>query len=569
MTWSRKSKITRMARPGFDSLTLAAFTHQAQSLVGGRIQGIRQPSEHVVVFEAYRAGFGGVRWLFDCSAQWARTHFTTERAPNPQSPPAFCAALRKFVEGGQILSIEQRGFDRILDIAIRGHEGADYIFTGEFMGRHSNLILLGPDEGGARKILHAAKLIPAKLSRVREILPNKIYVAPPAPDKLNPLLSHDAPLNAYLGISPFLAQEIAARTITSGSESAAMAALFEAAQRNQWQPVLLHDADGNAAGAYPLRLGAWPQEQQQARDSISAALDEYYAFAMPRAQTDGEKRTLSGVLNKAWEQRAQSLAQVEKGQKEGSRGAQFRRWGDLLLGNLWQIESGQSSAVVPDYFQDPPVEITIPLDADLSPQENAQAFFERARRGEKGAARLLELHAKMQSEIAVIEAAQTQLQSAESPEELAIVRELAQSHGWLHAAPSGAKDVQSRPDFGGKRIRAFTSPEGWQIFVGDNAEANDYLVQKLGQANDWWLHLRAGTSAHAIIRTNNAPQKVPRETLEFAARLVVARSAAKHAGVVAVDYTLKKYVRKPRKAPPGSVTYSQEKTLHVMAKPEA
>lgn len=552
-----------MAKPGFDSLTLSAFTHEAQALVGGRIQGIRQPSEHVVVFEAYRAGFGAARWLFDCSAQWARTHFMTQRLPNPQSPLAFCAALRKFIDGGQILSIEQRGFDRILDIAIRGHEGADYLFSAEFMGRHSNLILLGPDENGARKILHAAKLIPAKLSRVREILPNKIYVPPPAPDKLNPLLSHDAPMSAYLGISPFLAQEIAARAAKLGSENAAIASVFEAASHSQWQPLSLRDDNGNPAGAYPLRLECWPKNQQETRDSISAALDEYFAFAMPRAQLDSEKRTLAGVLGKAWEQRAQSLAQVERGQNEGSRAAQFRRWGDLLLGNLWQLESGQGSAVVPDYFQDPPVEITIPLDADLSPQENAQAFFERARRGEKGAARLQELRGKMESEIVVIEAAQTQLKSADSLEELAQVRELAQSHGWLHAAPIGTKNVQARHDFGGKRIRGFTSPEGWQIFVGDNAEANDYLVQKLGQSNDWWLHLRAGTSAHAIIRTNNAPQKVPRETLEFAARLVVARSAAKHAGVVAVDYTLKKYVRKPRKAPPGSVTYSNEKTLHV------
>ena len=40
------------------------------------------------------------------------------------------------------------------------------------------------------------------------------------------------------------------------------------------------------------------------------------------------------------------LAQVEHGQNEGNRGAQFRRWGDLLLGNLWQLESGQGSAVV-------------------------------------------------------------------------------------------------------------------------------------------------------------------------------------------------------------------------------
>ena len=126
------------------------------------------------------------------------------------------------------------------------------------------------------------------------------------------------------------------------------------------------------------------------------------------------------------------------------------------------------------------------------------------------------------------------------------------------------ESADARPDFDGKRIRTYTSPEGWQVFVGDNAVANDYLVQRLGHSNDWWLHLRAGTSAHAIIRTNNAPLKVPRETLEFAARLVARRSAAKHAGVVAVDYTLKKYVRKPRKAAPGSVTYSHEKTLHVL-----
>ena len=57
-----------MARPGFDSLTLAALTHEAQSLVGGRIQGIRQPGEHQIVLEAYRAGTGARRWLFDCSA---------------------------------------------------------------------------------------------------------------------------------------------------------------------------------------------------------------------------------------------------------------------------------------------------------------------------------------------------------------------------------------------------------------------------------------------------------------------------------------------------------------------
>jgi predicted ribosome quality control (RQC) complex YloA/Tae2 family protein len=56
---------------------------------------------------------------------------------------------------------------------------------------------------------------------------------------------------------------------------------------------------------------------------------------------------------------------------------------------------------------------------------------------------------------------------------------------------------------------------------------------------------------------------VPPSTLLFAAQLVAARSVAKHAGLAEVDYTLRKYVRKPRKAAPGSVLISNQKTLRV------
>ncbi|MBS1709806.1 MAG: hypothetical protein JSS65_13925, partial [Armatimonadetes bacterium] len=40
-------------------------------------------------------------------------------------------------------------------------------------------------------------------------------------------------------------------------------------------------------------------------------------------------------------------------------------------------------------------------------------------------------------------------------------------------------------------------------------------------------------------------------------------SVSKHASYVAVDYTLKKYVRKPRGSAPGLAVYTQEKTLHI------
>lgn len=547
MAWFVSSlTLNNMARPGFDALALRAITHELQIYVGGRLQGVRQPAELQIVFEIYRSGAGEARWLFDCSPQWARTHLIQERVPNAPSPPAFCAALRKFIESGTILSIAQRGFDRILDMEVRGYQGHQYLFTAEFMGRHSNLILLGPEENGQRTILHAAKLIPAHLNRVREVLPGRIYIPPPAPKE-----------NGF-ALSPFLKAEIALRDDDS---------IEQATQQNQWQPASLRDEHNYPAGAYPLLLKSWKGAQEPC-DSLSLALDEYYSFAVPRAALENEKRTLKGILDKAWEQRAHALTQIEHGQSEGARAAQMRRQGELILANLWQLQSGQGSALVMDYFQDPPVEITITLDADLTPQENANRLFDRARSGEKNASRLAELRRKMAEEIEAIESVQEQLQKAASLEETTLLREQVGQRGWLQTQQVSGEKSGLRPDYGGKKIRSYTSPEGWQVFVGDNAEANDYLVQRLGQSNDWWLHLRAGTSAHALVKTNNAPLKVPRSTLEFAARLVVQRSAAKHAGVVAVDYTLKKYVRKPRRAAPGSVLYSHEKTLHVGAKDE-
>ncbi|GBC91517.1 hypothetical protein HRbin14_02289 [bacterium HR14] len=107
------------------------------------------------------------------------------------------------------------------------------------------------------------------------------------------------------------------------------------------------------------------------------------------------------------------------------------------------------------------------------------------------------------------------------------------------------------------------SPDGYQVLVGENAEANDYLLTRVARPNDWWLHVRAGTGAHVIIRTNNQPERVPRRTLEFAAKLAAQNSADRHAHIVEVDYTLRKYVRKPKGAPSGFALYTHEKTLAV------
>ncbi len=72
--------------------------------------------------------------------------------------------------------------------------------------------------------------------------------------------------------------------------------------------------------------------------------------------------------------------------------------------------------------------------------------------------------------------------------------------------------------------------------------------------------------AHVVIRGVTTLDRLPPEVLREAARLAAAHSESKHSSLVPVDYTFRRYVRKPRGSAPGSVTYTGEKTLHVELK---
>lgn len=568
----------------YDSLTLAAVVHALQPLQGGRIQHIAQPAEHDILLTVYVRGAGEVYWLISCSPQWARTYLLSHRLPNPPQPPPFCMALRKYLQGGTILTIAQRRFDRVLDVEVKGHEGHIYLLSAELMGRHSNIILIAPDE----RILHAAKLVSSRISRVREVLPGKPYTPPPAEERPDPrTVSESQFLQWYQqeqptdfaewlrarfeGIGGFLAGEIVARAQKLGTPEdpatlwSAFRSVFEAARQGDWEPVLVRDEARRPIGAYPIPLASFPEEQQHPRSNIHVALENYYAVAIPHAEMEQQKRSLQGILQRVLSARRNALQQLEQGVQERTRAEQYRRWGETLLAFLPQVPKGAAEVTLPDLYGADGATITIPLDPTLTPQQNAERYFTRARHVEQNAERLEAMRQRLMTEQMQVQDALQRLESLREPSELQALREEVAAHGWFSPTAGVSGEVSARPqeDFEGKRIRVHLAPGGWQVLVGENAEANDYLVTRVAQPNDWWLHVRAGTGAHVVIRTNNNPQAVPRQVLEFAAQLAAANSPQRHSSIVPVDYTLRKYVRRPRGAQPGFVTYTHEKTLHV------
>jgi predicted ribosome quality control (RQC) complex YloA/Tae2 family protein len=69
--------------------------------------------------------------------------------------------------------------------------------------------------------------------------------------------------------------------------------------------------------------------------------------------------------------------------------------------------------------------------------------------------------------------------------------------------------------------------------------------------------------AHVVLRWSRRDQAPPERDLLEAAVIAALHSDSRHSGVVAVDWTRRKHVRKPRKAPPGSVAPERVKTLFV------
>lgn len=578
----------------FDSLTLASVADElGRTISGGKIEKITQPTEWEIVLRVYHAGT--VHYLLlSADPEFARVHRSLIRRENPPQPPAFCMLLRKYLDGAWIDAVSMPlGFgERVLHIDLRAVDGARYALVAEIMGKHSNVILVN----AAHTILGAIKPITRQMSRFRQILPGLPYAAPPRQratgegghkrDPFGPFDPESVPapapgeeadwlLQTFAGVSPFLAQEIVLRAkppLTSQSLWYALSEVLTHVRVGDYAPRVWSDARGTTQGAYPIALRAVPAHLQYARDSISVALDQA-ASSISRVETLARARlSLQAALHRTRKARERERDELDRALRNADRAGEYQQSGDLLLSHQHLIQKGQQLVSVPDYYVPPqpdgePTMRFIALDPSQSVQENAERFFKRSRKARTSMNTLQVRRIEIDEELALLTQAELDSASAATEQQITAIREAVSAllaynarHSDGRAEGPGHKEG---PAFEGHKIKTYRSVDGWEILVGENATANDYLTTRVASPSDIWLHVRAATSAHGIIRAQNRPAAVSAAALQQAAGLVAARSEVKHSSLVPVDYTLKKYVRKPRKSAPGSVTYQNEKTLHV------
>ncbi|MDW8106597.1 MAG: NFACT RNA binding domain-containing protein [Armatimonadota bacterium] len=559
----------------FDSLSLYATLHERAFFIGGRIQEIRQPEPLTIVLNIYAQRTE--HWLLiSADAQFARMHCLSRKLPNAPTPPPFLQSLRKHIEGGIIRACHLVGFDRIVQMEVQTREGV-YRLMVELMGKHSNIILVEP----VGLIRSAIKWVSPRQSEARPIRAGDPYRLPPTRVEglRNPLTMTDdewyalwhemgepRDWQAHLeGLSRFTADELEAIAQTQG-----LSGILEWAYRLReglWEPVVVRDpATRRALGAYPFRSLQLPAEWQHARTSVNLAWEQAFHERIQHAQFESLRQTLLPNLRRAVQARERAVADLERALHDTQQANRWQLYGELILAFGHSLPPDATVLHAPDYTQPDAPLIEIPLDPTKSLAENAERYFQKARRARESRSELQARLERLRDELTALYHALHTAEQATDEASLRALHEQAKQQGWLREAPPTPTKRPEKDPFEGHKIRVHLSPDGYQVLVGENAQANDYLLTRVAKPNDWWLHVRTGTGAHVIIRTNNQPERVPKSTLEFAAKLAAQHSADKHARVVEVDYTLRKYVRKPKGAPTGFALYTHEKTLRVEPK---
>ncbi|NMA69501.1 MAG: fibronectin/fibrinogen-binding protein [Desulfitobacterium sp.] len=607
-----------------DGTTLHHLVNElGHQLSGARIDRVTQPEKEEIHLLLRNQG-QSFRLLLNVSATASRIHLTNESKKNPPAPPMFCMILRKHLEGGKILALKQKGLERVLTLSVQNYNEygdlATYHLILEIMGKHSNLILVDPETG---VILDGLKRYSHALSRHREVLPGRIYIAPPPQGKVDPLSSEekwrevlfqdsltkkvrDLLLRYYAGISPELAREIVTRAgldlditldqcgdIDLSRLFQAYSVLANPEHTPTLQPtIFFQGAKGiNKGLEQPLTFTFLLFQQYQGLpfiscSSLNEAIEKFYSLKANINSCEAKRGSLRKVIKDHLNHLAKKKNIYEDSIATASKNLKYQRWGELLTANLYRLEKGMKEITVEDYNEEDLPQITIPLEPHLKGIENAQRYYRLYNKAKATIKKTTPLKEALEEEVEYLLSVLLSLEQASTLAELDEVhKELIQEDyisGKQKEVSKGLKkkllkkakhkgqkkkpQTKQKPEV--PKPRVYYSSQNRLILVGKNNRQNDWLTLRRGRPHDLWLHTKNIPGSHVLIPLNEGEEFPDDATLEEAAALAIYYSQAKDSTQVPVDYTHVKNIRKPKGAKPGMVIYDTYYTLYLTPKEE-
>ena len=556
------------------SFDVARIVRELSEMVGARARKVYQPHYEQVVVRLNRKGLPST----DLVIVRGRRVYTSQRdRPMPSKPSQFAMVLRKHMNNSRLISVEQYGFDRVIELTFE-HGGGRLRLIIELF-RDGNVLLLDDNRVIIQPLTHA-KYASRSLKR-------GVAYSPP-PETVDPRNMDRSALDSLLdGSQHDLIRTLAARANFGriyGSTACSIAGLEEKVDANSLdsgqrdalegaiQSMLVELSEGDGAMMWMVDSDAkqaWEATDNEAdRDAASSGITEIAPIDL--SYTDRSMAVGVASLSLAYDAvfgshdaaafiRREEDRLVESGEDEGEKQAKLDRraaqqsaaidrfheraaitqeLGKAIQDNWEHVDSllaQFNDAVASDGWQGVTDKIyDVPWIDSADPAKQTIVAYLPDEEGEPGASITLEVSKTVhQNAQRYFEEASTQKSKAKGAKAALAgtkqAREKAEKRAAKDAAAGRLRSRQRSKRFWFEKHRWAMLSGGHLLIGGKDAKGNDIVVRKHLSSNDLYFHadLHGAPSCSLKLKDGLAPNQNPSEAIpEGVASLQIVQNLA-------------------------------------------
>lgn len=267
-----------------------------------------------------------------------------------------------------------------------------------------------------------------------------------------------------------------------------------------------------------------------------------------------EERLKRKLMTRAQKQLNRLKRKLDADLKKLGDSEEWQRKGELVKSHVWQIERGQESIAVVDYFDSEMPTIEIELKPEYTGLENVERFFKMYRRSKSGAVHIQRRMIETDDRLSKLMSLPLETLSADTLEQA--LRRLGIRLPPSSQATNKKSNELRRPYF------EFTSGKGERILVGRGGVDNHETSFKIGKGNDHWLHVKDAPGSHVLVPVKRGVDPHP-DTILDAGVLAIHYSKLRGDAAALISHTQRKYVRPVTGGKAGLVTIQKEKVIAI------
>ena len=542
-----------------DLVTLSVLVKELKDeLIMGKITKINQPEVDELRFIVRN---NGENYTLSISANptLQRISITDSKKTNPETCPNFCMLLRKYLVGAVIENVSIENNDRIIKITFLAkdellYERKFYIYA-ELINRYSNVIFC--NENGV--IMSALRTLPIDNGQKRPVFSGIKYEFLPSNQK--PSIFE---LDKYLDkISQEKPNDVVDYLLSN----------FCGITKNNLEILLNYSNCKNDLGKLAILLNDfydgkvtnlkfYVNERNDAFFSFenvknAIEFDKLYKAIDYQSQVIDKEVRLKEKTKNYYNLLRKYIIKTDKKIKINQNKLAecedkdiYKKYGELVTNNIYQIRKGMKEIVVYDYYENQ--NITLKLDEKSSPKENATKYYKKytkLKNAEEITKEQLKINENCLEYANSILSELDQLKYGDSTMEIEAELEIL----GIFKRKRNKKKKDS--------VELLTyEVDGNVIIVGKNNLQNDLLTFKIANAKDIWCHVKASHGSHVVVFRQN--DKISEKALKIALELA-AYYSKNNGGKVEVDYTERKNVQRIDQTHKGLVYYVNYKTALV------